>query len=194
MKTTRALAGFFLAAAGLLAVLRAAGPAAPAAPAEPTVITSQRSEMTSTDTETTVVCDGAVTVTGTNLRITCDHLTVVVTRLGDKAAVLDRLDQLKSLVATGHVRITQGDREATCGRAEISPGADKLVLTEDPVVTDRSDNFTQAGDRITLLRAQRKVIVDNPKLTGPPIKDLGFDKEKDKPAPPPAPAPAPPPK
>lgn len=175
-----------------LAALPAAEPAAPTTtPIEPTVITSQRSELTSTDTETTVVCDGAVTVTGTNLRITCDHLVVVTTRLGDKAAVLDKLDQLKSLVATGHVRIVQGDREATAGRAEISPGADRLVLSESPVVFDHSANATQSGDRITMFRGERRVIIENSRTTLPGVKDLGPGKDKLLPAPSATPAPTP---
>jgi hypothetical protein len=29
-----------------------------------------------------------------------------------------------------------------------------------------------------MLRGQERVVVDNPKLTGPPIKDLGFEKKE----------------
>ena len=89
--------------------------------------------------------------------------------------------------ATGHVRIVQGDREAVCGRAEVDPREDKIVLTGDPVVTDRGNGTTWTGDTITMLRSQRRVLVGHPRVTGPPIKDLGFDKNQ-----PPPPAGTPP--
>ena len=166
----------------------APNPTAP--PVTPTEITSQKLEMKSTDTETTAIFDGSVKLVGNNITITCDHLDVVATRLGDKAAVLAKLDQFRSLVATGHVRILQGDREVTCGRAEIFPNENKLILTESPVVIDSSGPYIATGDRIILLRGERRIFGDNVKFTFPPLKDLGFD--KDKPVQPPAPVPAPP--
>jgi hypothetical protein len=38
--------------------------------------------------------------------------------------------------------------------------------------------MVSAGDRITMLRGQERVVVDDPKVTGPPIKDLGFEKKE----------------
>jgi lipopolysaccharide export system protein LptA len=119
-------------------------------------------------------------VTGTNLRLTCDHLEVVIVRLGDKTVTLSKLDKFRSLVATGHVHIVQGDREASCGHAEVLPGEDRIVLTEKPVVTynDGANTWVQAGSRITLLRGKGEVEVDNPETTGPSVKNLGFDPTK----------------
>ena len=57
------------------------------------------------------------------------------------------------------------------------------------MIVDRDQSTRIAGEKITLLRGQRQVFVEKPQLTGPAVKDLGFDKEK-QPAAQPAPAPA----
>jgi len=155
---------------------------------QPTVIESTSLEMHSTDTETIAIFDRNVMVTGTNLKITCDHLEVVATRVGNSTETVAKLDQFKSLVATGRVRIIQGDREVTCGRAEVLPLEEKIVLTESPVVIDHSGPYTERGTRITLLRGQRKVLVENSVFQGPAILDLGFDKKEAAKAPAPTPA------
>lgn len=142
----------------------------------------------STDAETTSVFTGKVIVTGTNLRLTCDRLEIVATRKGDPAATIGKLDSFKSFVATGNVRIIQGDREAACGRAEVLPGDDKIVLTGKPVVVDHAVNWTWTGDELEMLRGERQIRGKNARFTGPPIKDLGIDKPK-----PAEPAPAGPP-
>lgn len=151
-----------------------------------TVIESDgRGDMVSTDIETTITFRDNVRVTGTNMKLTCDYLEVVVIRTGDKTATLAKMDRFKSMVAKGNVRMIQGDREAACGRADVLPGENKVVLTEKPVVVDHDQGGARiAGERIEMLRGQRQVIVDKPILTAPAIKDLGIDKS-------PAPAPAP---
>ena len=140
-------------------------------------------EMVSNDKETTITFRDKVVVTGTNLRLTCDYLKVVVLRTGDPAATLGKVEKFRSLLATGNVVIVQGDREAACGRAEVLPEDDKIILTENPVVVDRAAQTRLIGERITMFRGERRVLVDKPSVTGPPIRDLGF--EKDKPATPP---------
>ncbi len=168
----------FAAATGFLLAADSAAPAADAT--QPTVITSVRGKIVNGEAETLITYDQAVTVTGTNLRITCDHLEVVLVRLGDKSETLSKLDKFKSLVATGHVHIVQGDREASCGHAEILPGEDKIVLTEEPVVTyhDEVNPWVAAGDRITMFKGKREVDVENPRTTLPSVKNLGLDPTK----------------
>ena len=158
-----------------------AATAKPAVPLVPTVITSTKMEMWSTDTETRSVFEENVVVTGSNIRITCDKLDVTATRLDDpknKGATLGTLEKFKTLIATGNVHIIQGDREVTCGRAEVFPAEDRVVLTEKPVVIDSSGPYVATGTRIVLLRGERRIFGDNIKLQGPPIRDLGFDKDK----------------
>lgn len=166
----------------LLALWPALSPAQNAAP-QPTVIESDGpGEMVSTDQETTITFHDNVRVTGTNMKLACDYLQVIVIRTGDKSATLGKLEKFRSMLATGNVHMIQGDREAACGRAEVLPEQEKVILTDHPVVVDRDQNTRIAGEKITLLRGQRKVEVEKPVLTAPPVKDLGVDKT-------PAPAP-----
>ena len=143
--------------------------------------------------ETQGICTGSVTLVGTNLKLTCERLEFTALGIGDKASTLPTLEKFKYLLATGRVVIVQADREATCGRAEVLPHEDKVVLTENPSVVDHETGWTSAGEKITLLHGERRVVVDKSHVIGPPIKDLGFDKTK--PVSPPAdsaPASAPP--
>jgi lipopolysaccharide export system protein LptA len=156
---------------------------------QPTTLTCDHMDMWSEGDETKAICTGQVTVTGTNLKIVCDRLELIATRIDaeEQGAVPD-LDKFRYLLATGNVSITQGSRVATCGRAEVLPREEKVVLTEDPVVIDKATDFVSAGDRITMLRGQERVEVEKPRLTGPPIKDLGFDKNPPAETPPAAPS------
>lgn len=145
----------------------------------PTVITSDgEARMISTDTETTITFKDKVLVTGTELKLSCDFLQVVVRRTGDPTATLGNIDKFRSMVAIGNVLLVQGDREAACGRAEVLPEQDRVILTENPVVVDHDQKTRIAGEKITLLRGQRQVLVEKPSLIGPPVKDLGFEKDK----------------
>jgi lipopolysaccharide export system protein LptA len=162
--------------------LRGAG-----APVPDTVVEAAACEIQSTDTQTVSVFTGNVTVTGNNIRLTCDRLEVVSLRSGDRADTIGRQDRFKSLVATGRVRIVQGDREATCERAEVLPGEDRITLTGRPMVVDHGNNTTATGEPLILYRGDRRIRGTNVRITLPPLKDLGFDRRQ----PPPAPAAAP---
>jgi lipopolysaccharide export system protein LptA len=153
-----------------------------------TEIKSDAVEMWSTDTETRGIFSGNVVVTGTNLRITCDRLEVTATQIGDKNSTVGTLEKFKYLLATGKVQIVQGDREATCGRAEVFPRDEKIVLTEEPMVVDHGNDGRFIGSKLELFRGQRRVTGEHVRFIGPEIKDLGFDKNE---APHTAPAPAP---
>jgi lipopolysaccharide export system protein LptA len=143
-----------------------------------TTLNCQHMDMWSEGEETKAICTGQVTLTGTNMQILCDRLELTATRLGQNTGAVPTLEKFRYLLATGHVSITQGSRVATCGRAEVLPREEKVVLTEDPVVIDKATNFVSAGERITMLRGQERVEVEKPRLTGPPIRDLGFDRSK----------------
>lgn len=178
-----------LAAALLVAPLLATLGSARAAEETTTIITSDgEGVMVSTDVETTITFHENVVVIGTDLRLTCDDLKVVVLRKGDPAATIGKLEKFRSMLATGNVHMVQGEREAACGRAEVIPGQDRVVLTENPVVVDHDQNTRISGEKITLLKGQRQVLVEKPTLVGPPVKDLGFDKDKKPPASPALPA------
>ena len=160
-------------------------PPAPATPPIPTVIESGSAEMVSTEKETTFTFRNGVTVTGTNLKMTCDHLEVVARRSGDPSATFGKQENFKSLVATGRVHIVQNDREATCERAEVFPGDDKVVLKGNPRVRSVDGQYEASGPEMELLRGERRARIisrdgERPRISLPPLKDLGYEKEKEK--------------
>ena len=164
-----------------------------AAETQPTVIDSEQLDMRSTDTLTTFIFTKNVKVSGTNLKLTCDQLTVTTTRKGDPTATIGKLARFKSLIAEGHVQILQSDREATCGRAEVLPDDDKIILTDHPVIKDLANGATATGPKMVLYRGERRAVIEGAesaptRITLPAIKDLGFDQEK-KPAPAAVPSP-----
>jgi len=185
----RRLAQLLFIAAVALSAVASAKAELRAAPGQQTVIDSDRFDSQSTAQETTSYFTGHVVVAGNDIRLACDRLEVITLRTGAPGDTIGKQDQFKYLLATGHVDIVQGDREATCGRAEILPLDNKITLTENPVVVDHGNNSTCTGDRITLLRGERRVMVDRAHMTGPPVRDLGFDKNQ--PPPPAGPSPTP---
>jgi lipopolysaccharide export system protein LptA len=146
-------------------------------PAAETVIDGDHFESQSTARETTSVFTGHVAVAGNDIRMTCEKLQVVTLRTGQPGDTIGKQDQFKYLLATGSVDIVQGDREATCTRAEILPQDNKITLTGNPVVVDHGNNSRCSGDTITLLRGERRVIVEQAHMVGPPVRDLGFDRK-----------------
>jgi lipopolysaccharide export system protein LptA len=170
----------FISLTALLSSARADEPTAP-----PTEITSQSLEMWSNPdgTETRAIFKGNVTVTGNEIKLTCDRLDILATRIGDKTATIGKLDKFKSLIATGKVHIVQGDREASCGRAEVYPRDEKIVLMDNPVVIDHSGPTVATGDVIEMLRGHRRVTGSNVKITLPALKNLSYDKNSPAPKP-----------
>ena len=160
-------------------------PVAPATPLVPTVIESGSAEMVSTDKETIFTFRNGVTVTATNMKLTCEHLEVIALRSGDPAATFGKQENFKSLVAVGGVRIVQSDREATCERAEVFPGDDKVVLTGNPVVRSMDGQYQATGPTMVLHRGERRAQIigegsERPRISLPPLKDLGYEKQKEK--------------
>jgi len=170
----------------LLATAAALALAAPARAAEApttTVECSGIAESVSSDTETTTVFHDQVVATGNDITLHCDYLKVITTGIGDKNSTIGKHDRFKYLLATGHVRIVQGDRVATCGRAEVFPGEDRIVLTENPVVRIESEHYEASGPRMVLYRGQRRAVIEGTPTNRthillPGIKDLGFPAEK----------------
>jgi lipopolysaccharide export system protein LptA len=157
--------------------------AARAADPQTTTIDSISAESVSTDTETTTTFHDEIVATGNDLTLNCDFLKVVATRVGDKSATLGKYGRFKYMLATGHVRIVQGDRVATCGRAEVFPGEDRIVLTENPVVRIESEHYQASGPRMVLYRGQRRAVIEGTPsqrshISLPAIKDLGFPADK----------------
>jgi lipopolysaccharide export system protein LptA len=160
----------------LVGPMRAADP-------QDTTIESTSAESVSTDTETTTIFHDQVVAVGNDLTLNCDYLKVVATRVGDKTVTLGKYGKFRYMLATGHVRIVQGDRVATCGRAEVFPGEDRVVLTENPVVEIASEGYKAFGPRMVLYRGQRRAVIEglpgqHVHISLPAIKDLGFPADK----------------
>jgi lipopolysaccharide export system protein LptA len=165
------------------AVALAMAPASRAVDPQITTVDSVSLESVSTDTETTTVCRDDVVAVGNDMTLHCDYLKVVATRIGEKTATLGKYGNFKYMLATGHVVIVQGDRVATCGRAEVFPGEDRIVLTEGPVVEIKSEGYKVSGPRMVLYRGQRRAVVEGTPsqrshISLPAIKDLGFPADK----------------
>ncbi len=157
-------------------------PAAAAIPIVPTVIESSGpAEMVSTATETIFTFRDRVTITATNLKLTCDELIVVAKRTGDAKATLGKQENFKSLLATGNVHLVQLEREANCDRAEILPGEDKVTLIGNPATVRSVDGtYAGSGPQLTFYRGQQRATITAPRFVLPPIKDLGPGKDKGK--------------
>ncbi len=157
----------------------AASAFAQSVPPQRTELTADGLVMTSTARESRVVCTGNVELTGTNLRLICDRLELIADRDYDPTATLAELKGFKYLLATGNVRIIQGQREATCGRAEVLPLEERVVLSDNPVVLDRATDYVGRGEVIILHRGEQRMEIRKPHFTGPAIPDLGADARKD---------------
>lgn len=170
-----------------LSLLCTVGALAQSVPLQRTELTADHLEMTSSAREARVVCAGNVVLTGTNLRLVCDRLEIIADRDYDPAATLGELKGFKYLLATGNVHLIQGEREATCGRAEVLPLEEKVVLSENPVVLDRAADAVIRGEVITFLRGEQSLQVKQPRMSGPALPDLGADAQDEEPAPTPTP-------
>jgi lipopolysaccharide export system protein LptA len=176
-----------------LAALVFAAPVLRAEEPPPTEITSIKLEMWSNpdSTETHAIFTGNVTVTGNEIKLTCDRLEILAERIGDKTATIGTIDKFKFLIATGKVNIVQGDREANCGRAEVYPREEKIVLSDKPVVIDHGANMVATGDPLEMYRGQRRVTGTNVHITWlKPLTPLGYDKNSPAPKPDDVPTPA----
>ncbi len=156
-----------------------------------TTVTSDRLEAHNTGADGHYVFVGHVHIIGTNLEIFCDRLEIFTENKEgtDKDSALTESGVVRRVLATGSVSISQQGRKATCGTVEILPLEDRIILTDNPIVSDIAMGVTMKGTRMTYHRNERDIEVENPEVVGPALPNLGF------PTPPaggaPAPAPGP---
>jgi lipopolysaccharide export system protein LptA len=180
-------------AVGLLgaAALRADDP-------PPVTITSAgKAETVTQGTVTTITFHDQVVVIDNGLRLTSDFLQVVVDSRGNNPGAPDQAASFKSMLATGNVHIYRGTDIATCGRAEISPNEDKIVLSEKPFLRRTDENASEdPGEHGTIIyyRGQQNAVVlpapgEHNTVVLPAMKNLGLG-IGDEPAAPAPPVPA----
>ena len=104
--------------------------------------TQEIGSLTSSDPTTAVTMESGELVVGNN-----NASTLFAGTINGAGATLGKYGKFKYLLATGHVRIVQGDRVATCGRAEVFPGDDRIVLTENPVVKIETEHYEASSHK-----------------------------------------------
>jgi len=146
-------------------------PAKPAAgeTSAKTVISSDRLEVSHTEAGNRFLFIGDVTIRGEDFTAECERMEVRTDSGGT-----DDFGAISVIEATGNVRISQGERIATAGKALIYPTEDKVVLEEGPVVRDGRGTVT--GYRMILRGADRRISVEpGPDGTQPQVELPSMD-------------------
>jgi lipopolysaccharide export system protein LptA len=109
-----------------------------------------------------VVYRGGVQATQSNVTLKSDTLTVTLQR-AEGAGAGDGVpggggSKLREIVAVGNVRIDNGTRYATGGRAVFDQGRRTLILTETPVLHDGQNEV--AGDRVVVYLDEDRSVVE----------------------------------
>jgi lipopolysaccharide export system protein LptA len=99
---------------------------------------------------------GDVEATQGNVRLRSDELTVRL--VGAPQGDADEKVSLQQVVATGNVRIDQGSRWATGGRAVFDQAQRTFILTEHPVLHDGPNEV--AGDRVVVYLDENRSVVE----------------------------------
>jgi lipopolysaccharide export system protein LptA len=162
--------------AGSAAAQSPAPAATPAAPLKKTTVTSDRLEARNTGVEGHYVFIGHVRITGTNLEVTCDRVEVfsVAKPEDGKDSPISDAGNIRRMLATGNVVIAQEARKAECGTAEVLPIEQKIILTDNPIITDEATGVTMKGTRMTVYRGERYAEIEHPEVVGPALPNLGF--------------------
>jgi lipopolysaccharide export system protein LptA len=167
--------------AAALATPGAAEPAPPAAPVPALALPGVRRDQPITVTARTlefdykqnvVVYRGDVQAVQGDVHLKSDTLTIRLASVDEKGGEAGDSDpqpagdtttlggrvQLRQVEATGNVRIDQGERWATGGRAVYDEERRVLTLSEDPVLHDGPNQI--AGDRVIVFLDENRSVVE----------------------------------
>lgn len=170
-----------IAAAVLLGLLRTAAAEPPPSDAAPLAVPGLRRDQPITVTSRTleydyktnvVVYRGDVQAQQGDVRLRSDELVIRLLSADQEKRGADAPDgaaessgdpfggrvQLRQVEATGSVRIDQGDRWATGGRAVFDQERRTLVLSENPVLHDGPNQI--AGDRVVVYLDENRSVVE----------------------------------
>lgn len=159
-----------------------------ASPPPKTVIESDYLELVTGIDQNVFLFEGNVRVEGTNLTAACDRMEVIASREveADPEATFGEIGAIEKIIALGSVVISQAGRTAEAGRAEIFPREGKVILTENPRVTDEK-GMVATGPRMVLNQGERRVVIEGteasdpnerPTVSLPSLPDLGFDQDQ----------------
>lgn len=121
---------------------------------KPTVITSDRQWLVGGTDSDRYFFEGDVKAAGTDMDVSCEKAEVEMRKLKNGGHSISKIYLLES------VNLSSGLKSATCGRAEVFPEDEMVVLSEDPVVIDREDNTRVSGPRMVYNRGRRSMTVE----------------------------------
>lgn len=121
---------------------------------KPTVITSDKQWLVGGTDSDRYFFEGDVKASGTDMDVSCGKAEVEMRKLKSGGHSISKICLLES------VNLSSGLKSATCGRAEVFPEDEMVVLSEDPVVIDREDNTRVSGPRMVYNRGRRSMTVE----------------------------------
>ena len=106
--------------------------------------------------ELIIAFDEHVHVVDPRFTMTCDRMLVF----------LEGTNQIKRIMALGHVDGSQPDRHATCDKAVYEHATGEIVMTGNPVLTRGADRVV--GAKITIFQNDQRMVVDDGRVNFSP--------------------------
>ena len=168
---------FFLCLYALCGFSKQAIAAAAPKTGTPTRVISEK--MTYDAVKQIVIFEGKVHVTRLDMQLWADKLTMHMDESGKKTSRSNAMGmgtgKVERIVAENNVRIEQGDKRGSCGRATYYMDRGKVVMEQNPVVHDGPNQirgrvinyFTESGHSEVLGNVDVRIITDDDKATGP---------------------------
>lgn len=100
--------------------------------------------------------EGNVDASGTDMKADCDRVEVVM-RSKKRGAPRE----ISQIIMTGNVKLNQGLKDVSCGRADIYVDDEIAVLNDNPVVVNREDNSRASGSRIVYNKGNKSILVES---------------------------------
>lgn len=122
---------------------------------EPTVITSDKQWLTSSLDSDKYYFKGSVKVAGTDMSASCENIEVTI-----KPPARGSKREITHIAMTDNVKLSQGLKDAACGRADIYAKEEMVVLSNSPVVRNREDNTRATGYRIIYNRGKQSATIE----------------------------------
>jgi len=123
---------------------------------EPTVITSDKQWLTSSADADRYFFEGNVDISGTDMKGGCEKIEVVM-----KSPKPDAKREISHIAMSDSVKLSQGLKDVSCGRADYYAAEEMLILADSPVVVNREDNTRASGHRIVYDKGTRRISVES---------------------------------
>ncbi len=127
---------------------------------EPTRIVSNRQSLVGGTKADRYFFEGDVEITGDGVKGSCDRIEVVMLKPQAGAQAQSKERGIDKIILFGNVKMEQGLKVATCGRADVYPKAGTVVMTDNPVVINNEDNTRAEGPRIVYVNGTKGVRIE----------------------------------